>query len=105
MDPPKEVQRAGRAGRWYAKEIAVTKRKLRAIAIAIATTALTGTFLGTMAGPAAAAKSRCERIWGAMETSLEAAAAAYERGDYADSEDWMETYDIASRNYKRFCRG
>jgi hypothetical protein len=99
---PKELQRAGRAGRWYVKEIAMTKRKL--LALAIATTALTGTFMGTMAGPAAA-KSRCERIWDAMNDSLEMAAWAYDRGDYADMEDWIDTYNIASRNYKRLCRG
>jgi hypothetical protein len=58
-----------------------------------------------MAGPAAAAKSRCERIWENMGDSLDMAAANYAVGDYAMAEDWMETYEIASRNYKRFCRG
>src|SRR5436309_1301766 len=57
---------------------------------------------GLTAATANAAPNRCAAIWDAMGDSLDMASEAYAQVNTANGDDWMDTYESASRNYKRF---
>ncbi|GES12315.1 hypothetical protein Amac_059120 [Acrocarpospora macrocephala] len=71
----------------------------------VAVLALVAGVAGSVAATSSAAQARpsvCAAIWQAMSDSLDMASDAYEHGDSAGGDEWVDTYWMASRNYKRF---
>jgi hypothetical protein len=86
----------------------VNMRKRTLLGTTFALAALSASIAGITAGAASALPRegvRCAGSYQTMSDSLDLAQAAYAQGDYAASDDWMKTYDAASRFYSTNCGG
>lgn len=63
--------------------------------------ALAASLVGVTAGTASAKPDRCAAIQAAWEDSLAIADASFAQGDYDNAYEWLDTAQMAQRNFKR----